>query len=536
MFIDLPLDIVRTVIESYLYLDSRQLSRLDVAFCNRQQRPEVLALFAVVKTSIGSTNHAHGPTLWRFLVWTRSRKVHVPSLLVSLSTLRELNVNFHVRNVDTVVIFRPKNFADCGNDMSELAVEFLSHFSSLKVLGCWSFMNRHQLLAIQNSKCKLEGLDLLTSFKIKSNEVASFACSLGNCLHVLKFHKFFDEDLISVAKHCQRLTTLDTSAVNLSSSGSLVKLCAVNSPTLTHLSLQVSGVKLITHIVKRCTCLVFFQCANDGDSASIVKCLLKHCRPTIATAAFLHFAVNIVTDRHGNKVAEILASEKDYHTNDQPTMIGEMPIPIRAYNMRFSSESITIIALNCLGERFGDSLESLVLKIPFADSNCICNLLERCPNLTHFSIASRSKCTVLNFISALPIFCRNLRTIKFKSYGDDCLEEGELLPFLSSFKEFPNLVTELKLVLFDNPIITEVVLDAVAETFPLLHTFNCTSGKVNKLALLDSILSGKLKAKRIGLSNGDVVKWISKELGERRVHHRWGKIHFSLYAIWLPLD
>lgn len=547
MLSSLPLDIFRSLVEEYLCLDVKGLSSIDISFCNRLCRPDLLALLAQVRTH-DEQQHTEPLTLESYLNWLASRGVRVPKLQLELDALAQgpLSVGQPVLGVEHIAFTGQPSIeaAHMGSALFQLVLQFLHLFPSLRLLGCWASITDSQLLTVQRLFL-LDGLDLTSSYSsLTSDGIAACVSSLGSAMRTLKCARLDEDGLAAIAEQCHCFTSLDFGCSRLCSYDSLVHLCAMNAHSLQHLSLQCgSGLDdLIARIATSCPHLVSFRgfVVNAVDSAPAALCLLAHC-PAVQLIELRDLIITVRRERDidGNR------NERKFldiscpilpHYQDQVAFLSQLSLPVRACRMIFADESAAAASLLCLGRRFGPALESLDLRLTgmkglLKTAQYVRPLLECSPNLTSLKLCPFADATLFEQLSVLPATCPKLRKLSIVTdfnthfYGNASL--GNVLTLLDAFKASPNnVVCELEL---PNKVLalTATTLNAIADAFPRLHAFSCAYNVVNKDALLDLMLSGRWRARRTTVCS-PAAEWIAGQLRQRGFHHTLDMCHLSL--------
>lgn len=517
---DLPLDIIRSILDGFLLLDFKHLSALDVAFCNRRLRPDMLTLWTKITTSTDAKQLTTD-----CLSWTISRHIRVPILRIRTDLYTELHGK--VLGVETLDFSRvpqlitPKHFDHT----------FLNHFPTLKMIHCWHSMTDAQLLSLTHTSCVVQGLDLRLCSELHSNTITQVACTLGDALQILQCQGLTNADLLEMAGSCHHLETIELMDIS-SAEGGLEALCAVN--TIKSLSLlKGSSLDSIMSLMAFCPGLVVLQIIAQrfADITTPVTPLLlhvlSHC-PFVQTIQLPTLSLSVVQIQ-GIRSAEInLSVLRD--GDDQPELLASLPIPLRAYNMSFRNEQCAVESLQILARRFGRTLEYLELRLLYkiADPAFLGNVLGDCSYLGQFRIFTEHECA-MNSLASLSA-CRLLRKLVISDklmMSPVLLHPSALDAFLDAFRDLSG--NKIRTLLITERLLSDSNLRSIAALFPHLHELG-SIGSEGKEVLVDLIVTGKLSAKRIGV-RVQAIAWVSKQLQDRGVHHKT----MPDAVIWLPL-
>lgn len=531
MLCEFPQDILREVIANYLHPDLHQLSTLDVAFCNRARRSDLLAVLGAVQTSTDVIKHTTSQSLKAYLDWVISRGVQSPKLSISLSAFNHASLTFNqpIRGVQCIELI--STMAAISSECFGLVVGFLNQFASLQVLGCWKTITSDQLLGLQDLRCQLHGLDFLAcSFSDKKclAAVAALAASLGDHLQVLLCHGLDAEALTAITQHCHNMTVLDMNSLRKETFDAIVQLCAANALTLRSLTLKgLASKDTIMQIAAACPALEILSCtmmSGHLHALPTVLFILDRCLKIRTVKVATNIGIGIAQDSQGNRLTEI-SGANDYQLIE---LASKLSIPVRAcqvYLMQDPPKGAAVLA-----GKFRDNLESLQLQTvgdsgndddtPVAEEvfHPFTDLFKDCPNLTDLTFSHRSLVPIV----CVPALCPKLRKLAIQNSNEEAFSAADLLPLFEQFKAYPNQVTDFALP--GNTAFDSVMLTAMAEAFPCLHAFTVTSvlrGSVQKHQelLLDLILAGKLKAKRITTLLPSAT-WLSEQLRHHGIHNQ----------------
>lgn len=86
MFASIPCDILRLVLEDYLAISVKELSKLDIAFCNHFSRKTVLSTFAQIKVKEKETR-----LLENYMRWLVSRDIRATVLIMEVHCVRDIS-------------------------------------------------------------------------------------------------------------------------------------------------------------------------------------------------------------------------------------------------------------------------------------------------------------------------------------------------------------------------------------------------------------------------------------------------------------
>lgn len=512
MFNELPVDIVRTVIEGYLHLDIQQLSCLDVAFCNHDQRPDLLHILRSVKTDVVLTNaFTDESTLICCLEWVASRGMTIPRLDVELSAFASGPFPFSrpLPVVNSIYIIHNKTFQVNAATMQGLKA-FLNQFQSLQVLGLWETMEVTQVQWLLNLSCAIHGLDMLTCKKLTSAAITQLLTKFGASLSMLKLcsgagRKVWednDEPIAIILAQCNNLTVLDASRLRNVDGTHLVAMCVAIANTVEDLTIAVNWQLSITRLETITTACTKLKCIRIVIKDNILGTTLNEFvrffasqQPQLAATIDTHrLRVQIVSDKENNKVAHIMETPEMKPRLDGKDdkevlkkIVVDLPIPVRALQLTLVNEAVATAVLAFMSAMIGADWESLDLHLNFKflmspQNRLIGELLHNCPNLTSFKLDSQS-------VS-----------------GD----------FTNSPMPVLNKVTELVLP-NTTAMVTASALKAVVNAFPNVNSFTMMSNAISKHLLLDLIVSKQLNAKRITL-NEEIAGWIAGQLAQHGQH------------------
>lgn len=535
----LPLDLFRAIIEDYLQSNLRLLVQLDIAFCNHKLRSDLLALLDHIST-VNDKKYTKSTALEEYLKWMTTRKVQVSRLLIDNDIFLRNKLTF-LSPCECVHTIELVNHNYANDDTSvELIVHCLNQFPSLEVVCCRPFVTDEQLLGLQALQRPLHGLDLSKlsrMCKLPSQTVAEFVSSLGNGIRTLKLNLMNEAGLALIADHCHGLTTLQLDCSDFASPDDIVRLCASNALTLSDLALHSSFWSLDDIIPRIAPCLpnlVNFlgHSRKETDSSVCTLLFLANC-PRICSVKLRGMTVLVVQSTVGMKKVLDVSISKELVVQDLVPFFSQLTTPIQTCRVVFTEETAAASSLVYLGQRFGSTIESLDLDLLFDSiperSSYLQALLRSCANLVHLKIRGPSNNDIiLQHLAELASSCQHLRKLSVgTSTSKYMLNADDMLPMLCAFKVFPdNVVDELEFP--TSTTLTNTMLHAIAEAFPRLHVLSCMYAAVDKEALLDLILTGKLKAKRIYIPVQDCARWISDELQLRGVSHKLVERHFLL--------
>lgn len=515
----LPFGVFKAVVEEYLHADVQQLSDLDIAVCNHEQRSDLLVRLQQVKAAMpdGETWGSYSSqSLVEYLHWVASRGVTVPELRVNVSALEGGLASGHPINIETVYVFDRSTEPIADNVVANM-IGFLNRFPCLKLLAIHKCSLRdEQVMQLKSLQCRVEGLDFYDCAGVSSAAIAAIACAFGSSLHVLKCDGMGDDDMTALAAHCSQLTAIDIGCSSLTSSTAFEHLCAASARTLKTIALGGLATDAILRIATACVNLERFEIGleDDGDAITVVLQVLSHC-PQAASVKVGDLDVTIATDEHGQRVADLVQQGTD-EIADMLTLLTDIPIPLRGCDIKFSDA--TAVAMLGSLHRFGGTLLKLHLcsNLQVTNNHAIVALLRLCPNLTDFKLSVYSKDGLLESLVFLPAACAGLRKVAIAHIY--AFRYENVTPLLNAFKAVPNQVTQFALPWRSE--LTIATLNTIAEAFPRLFTLSL-SGNLMNITIRDEIValivSGKLTAKRISIWDASALKWIVERLERRGI-------------------
>lgn len=522
MLNSLPVELFRSTLEDFLSLDALQLSRLDVAFCNRSRRSDLLALLPRMKTDINPTLYKAN-SLASYLQWGTARMLPVTRLTVDLKVFTEpLPVFTAVPSIMQVDIIEPMQVHQSIPVTS--INDFLMHFPSLQTLGGWQNLTNEQFLAF--AEFPLQGLNLLKCARLTAQVVSEFVFSKLE-MRMLHCHVLDVQALETIATKCSGFTTLNLCTKHLTTTLELEQLCIANALSLTHLTLEGGTTdEVLTRIVTRCPLLEHLSCVGDDMESSqvgVLKAIVSSC-PRICTVNLSAITVKIVNNTAAAVVQKFLPS-----LDDQKILVSILP-PVRSYQLEGIDERVTIEAFQYTALTIGVQLESLDLYLPNTfEESCIAEFLQCCLNLKAFTCQPTSNAMLRGLFAALPSACQLLRKVTITG-GMFFMSWGIVFPEFEGFQGLSNTVEELYIP--QGMPLCGASLRAIADAFTSLRTLHVLDDRSDKEVLLDIILSDKLKAKRLVLGMR-TASWLDGQLQQHGMRH--SKV-FGRTEIWLPLD
>lgn len=529
MLDQLPLDLFRIITEHFACVDVKQLSRVDIAFCNRRRRSDWLQLLKHLRhvRTIDIDPHAEdrkgfrsGPSLDRYLNWIVSRGVHVSRLQLDLSLFIEPLFSPRpkpafkqtIPSIDTLYLYETRAGGSVPVNFT-CFLSFLDCFPSLRHLKCWTILDNELTGIVRKLKGDNLSLDLLYCFGLTWRGGIAAICSLGDRLTELSAG-LEGSGMVTIAEHCHNLRTLhvDCKYSTHMPFAELEQLCAANV-ALTSLTL-VGAVPfaVLCRIASTCPkleCLISKDSTVgvDKDTGQLIALLVAHC-PMLHTLQLLSQSMRFVQDRHGGKTAEI--SYQTYTTIYHAEFLSGISIPVRKYHLALYGYEQKDSLFGGMTDIFGSSLESLCLDTFYStprrfvhddDIDGFVGLLKGCPYLTEWAV-NLSFCSadyIRDLLSLLPSSCPHLQKIKFGVSTLTGSPYVDLTSFLNGFRALPdNAVEELQ---FNwTATMSDAALCLIADVFPRLQHFRDQSNFVNIKLLCNLLVSDKLKAKGIKVS------------------------------------
>lgn len=526
----LPTDLSRYLISEYLQFELKHLTPVDVAFCSHKRRADWLTLLGQLKDVRVTTGQRllwHIRTLNGLLEWVASRGVHVTDLKIAAQALTsgQLTISQPLLSVECLQITSGK----CVNRPLIMAplLRLLECLPRLKTLTVWNGIVDCELTTLIETMKDLEGIELSDCYHLNPDIVTSLVCSLGSQLRTLKCEcSLTESNLTAIAENCCNLTTLHIACNCLPTFTSFEHLCAVNAKTLRTLSLgewkacQDDVTQALLRITAMCSNLVSFKAARIAtlDPIPIVQSLLSHC-PLMSKIILNEQDVSIavVKDKNGRRTTELRQS----HVRDQASLLVAIPIPLRECFFKFSDVEAIAAILGTLAERFSSSLESLTMWFPATtaggkQSSHLLNCLKRCRQLTELDINyDHSDCQefMVPVLPLIPALCPHLTVLQIDINDMDA---PQFVILLDGFRAMPdNAMKELAV----SWTLADTELHSIAEVFPRLFTLCACHRNIDMPVLLDLIVSGQLKAKRI-IVDHPYFKWLSENLNTHRVRHK----------------
>lgn len=395
----------------------------------------------------------------------------------------------------------------------DAVISLLSHFPCLRLLSCWTSLTDHQLLALRTAcPSSLQGMHLTNCKHLSPAAIAQFVCSIP-CMKVLHLPALDAPALTAITQHCHGLTTLSICTEQLKSTEALEHLCAVN-PLLTSLTLS-GGVPddALVRIVTEAVHLQHFSCTSRGAKSAqmdVIRAIIAHC-PEIC--AIILSAVYMYFDR-SKQLADVCQTILPSN-EEQQELLKLLPYPMCSYQLDGANSSAAVEVFEQVTTSCGDRLESLEISFSMAfNEQFAVASLHRCPNLTSFKAQPTSVLLLAETVfPALTASCKKLRKVEIGAGGflQYCTYSGK-----GSFLGLPSTLEELhftgRMAVYGDS------LRGIADSFPCLQAFTSVGDMFEKEVLLDVIISGKLKAKRITLFP-PIAVWIAEQL---RLHIKIG--------------
>lgn len=554
MLDQLPVDLFRLIAHDYLQYGVKQLSAVDVAFCSHGRRSDWLALIAQLKDvrttaeiESGEDFLASGSSLVRLLHWVVSRGVHISKLHFDMAAFvpaprgtkkqprRQDEARFTqiIPSVESLHVSFGLSRKKYPPRTLDSLTHFLDCFPNVKTLQTWTEIEDEELCAVLNKLKGLEGLDMIDCFELQPDTVAAMVSSLGNQLRLLRCSVLDDDAAATIAGSCHNLTTLTLYCGEMQSFDGLEQLCAVNAGTLQHMMLFGGEISedLFARIATMCTSLIVFNCDCTFTNCVPVVQSVFSCCPSIVMMEFNGMDINI-KDVDGQKRVDI--QYIDFIEDSQVAPLSAIPFPVQKCEMTFYKDydvDATAQTLDCLVGRFGSSLEALKLRF-YADfpEKKLVKILKGFSNLRELDLCHPKLISAV-LVPVIPVLSLTLRKLRI-GYGLS-VDATDLSALLDCFRAASNNLI-VSLDLYSSITVLPANIHAIAEVFPRLFHFTIMHKDLRAMGILDAIVSGKLKAKRIE-SNTDQIKWLSKELKRKRVHHKLsGDVRHST-VVWLSL-
>lgn len=242
MLLDLPQDISFTILGDWLGAGVRQLSVLDVAFCNHSIREDWLLTLPHFKLK----HMSFALSLYPLLAWLYKRRVYfVAATVLKLKAVNALeNADLtkfsfpRTRKItfpyDRDVVYPDEFFPDCNVGATPFGIcSFLSLFpnlTSFTTADCWP---KHHLLELLQLRWKLKEL-VVGGVDGYPCVFAALVVQVSSTLESLECLELDNWGMLKVSKCCRRLKKLATSVGIVFDFSTVRAVCSAN-PNLEHI-------------------------------------------------------------------------------------------------------------------------------------------------------------------------------------------------------------------------------------------------------------------------------------------------------------
>lgn len=508
MMLDLlPLDIGLTVVSTWL-ASLKDISLLDVAYCNCTRRPDLL--FMLNHTSVTVDSVADSESSWHckehhataFLLWLSTRQVKFPSLAMAVMSILPAgrlagDGGVCLKHVQRLELRGSVDFTLPSQSIGSC----LSLFPGLKELDCsgWMDIMGDELQAIAAAPCLLLSL-LLDSCKRLSTKCFVSAVSL-------------------LQGRLQSLCARDLTDAML--------LCLLRCPLLSQLTISCNA--LSCQAIRQFCCLhgrlvlldMYYLGGYGGEDpldGQTVSCIAK-ANPGLRTLAFPSLAYGPEEFHHAclHAVLSLCAAVECVWCQDYKLMSLPLPSLPEGQGQRCCSLDLPMgsTALSIFSDnQFSRSITSLTAGLDAAQAaeaqalllkhgKQMTNLtvsgyfdlknLAHCPNLTALSLSVHLSKTHMRCLLSLSTHCPRLQqlAIHFKGLTDDIL-----LKVLQGYAG--KCIQELDLSCCEQ--VSDDVLWAIADCFPALLALNVSDTAVDGDTIHQLLQEELLPNARIWLS------------------------------------
>lgn len=550
MLILLPLDIVRVVLEEFVVIDVVGLSRLDVAACSRQQRPDLLRLLPLLRPQSpqGVPLEAQGSIDTRAcLHWVAVRGVHLPELQVHVMDIEAIASSLalsglSVPSVTSLHLSCRDSMESAYTPNSTLFLQFMALFPGLRALSLWYWASpaaMHLTCIEQLSLCPQLHLEELyvevtapwmDVSRLPPLSSAELLCRLPALRKLKLATEVQDAVLLELAAHLTGLQCLSITCLGIRHASSIHAVCSAHASSLTEVTLAWDKHLLLTDelacsIASTCTNLTLLDIAVDYDPynpqahASTIAHIISVC-PRIAIIKLWGDG-----DTEGNLTKlSIAAGRCDAQFYDLPGSVmleicEALTLPVRKVAFLPSDQDLPAALIRYVGDRFGDSLEVVldlmdgVLHDKLIDEKAWMYLLQHSPHLREF-LMPKNMFTVITdkTLQCLSTSCPLLTAEDFhrRDFSDAAV---------ISFLEHCRCLTSIR---FNGcRKLTDAVLVKIADLCPVLSSLDIANTKMTNAMLLELIISKKLRVRTLTTSievgGGVEVNWLRDELRRRRV-------------------
>lgn len=190
------------------------------------------------------------------------------------------------------------------------------------------------------------------------------------------------------------------------------------------------------------------------------------------------------------------------------SVMAHVDISIRSFLSLGTENNVDNQLLECIADFCASSLQSLWICVNDVDAEAMLYLLEQCPNLTNLSLSGRRRCHFNSagaaaILAQLPIHCPKISELHLIA-----VEESDLLVLIGGLASLELKVLDVLFVA-----LTDATLFKVVQYFPDLIGLGVTLTKVTEHALLELVLSGRLRCTMIEC---DKSQWIKQQLEDSR--------------------
>ena len=241
-FLSLPINILETILAGYLGICD--LSSLDIACCNKENRPRLLNILSdscIIFNNV--TLNIKGCDVDSAMIWFGLRKINIQKLSMignySLTDKGLIALSSHCSNLQSLYIGGINNITNnglvqlsrCSKNLEVLYIRECNNISDDGIIELTTNCNKLQSLYIAGSSLTDKGL-----IRVAKNLPRLQTLNISECVNVT------DVGIIELGQNCKELESLFVGGCDISDQGviELLKLCS------SLLTLNINGCNNIT--------------------------------------------------------------------------------------------------------------------------------------------------------------------------------------------------------------------------------------------------------------------------------------------------